>query len=343
MDLHPEGLSSGGYVFVDMSHKKKTRPGRKKTKGASGLEKATPAKGPVIVFHNSLFLENGGAGISSDDPNTVVMGSGNVFKGNKGGGIAIKTTPPMEQKAPEPEPPPVVQEQPLPEPAPTVQKEESSPSVPNVDAKEEFSPPAPEGEPKRGLLRTFWDWAAKWNWATIFLSGALSAMSRTGESILAMLCILIAAFGVASKIAHWPGRKGSSKREQLGWKSLGIAVVLAGLALFETITALNTAKDNSWSNIPRIWAYLQGRDTSTTAKTEPTPTPQTKIESAKPEPFDYDRLRKEIAKIIPPSTPSTDPDLELLARAESAYKEVGTLLTSAEPKVKQWLAMKETR
>ncbi len=66
-----------------------------------------------------------------------------------------------------------------------------------------------------------------------------------------------------------------------------------------------------------------------------------KIEPAKPAVIDYEKLGKEIARNVTPipSSPSVDPDLELLGRAESTHKELTTLLMGAEPKVKE--GMKE--
>jgi hypothetical protein len=66
--------------------KKKNRKDRPKKKRPSALGQGLPP-GPRIISKGSLYLDNGGAGISTHNPNMVISSEGDVFRGNKKGGI----------------------------------------------------------------------------------------------------------------------------------------------------------------------------------------------------------------------------------------------------------------
>jgi hypothetical protein len=110
----------------------------------------------------------------------------------------------------------------------------------------------------RMLARSFWDWGASWNWWAILISGALGAMPRIGEYGLSICLILIAAFGITSKLAHWPGRDGSSKSERRVWKAGGMLLVFTGFVYMVAVTTINAVKDDSWSNLPKLVAFAKG-------------------------------------------------------------------------------------
>ncbi len=65
--------------------KRKDRMNRGTAKGPSGAD--NKPRGPMIVSCGSSYVNNGGAGISTNNPNATISSTGDFFKGNKKGGI----------------------------------------------------------------------------------------------------------------------------------------------------------------------------------------------------------------------------------------------------------------
>jgi hypothetical protein len=103
----------------------------------------------------------------------------------------------------------------------------------------------------------FWDWAATWNWWAILVSGALGGILRIGEYAVTIALISIAALGISSKIIHSTGMHGASPAERRFYKGVGLLAVLLGFIYLAGVSTLNAVKDNSWSNLPHLWAYAQ--------------------------------------------------------------------------------------
>lgn len=102
----------------------------------------------------------------------------------------------------------------------------------------------------------FWDWAATWNWYALLVSGGLGAMLRIGEYAITMLLLSIAAFGLGSKLVHSQGMREASRAERGILKGIGLLIVVLGFVYLSVATTASAVKDGSWSNLPRLWAFV---------------------------------------------------------------------------------------
>lgn len=104
---------------------------------------------------------------------------------------------------------------------------------------------------------TFWHWAATWNWFSIAVSGGLGAMVRIGEYAFTVTLLSIAAFGAISKVVHSNKMQDLSILERRSIKTAGILALIVAFGYMVAVATLNSMRENSWSNLPRIIAYAQ--------------------------------------------------------------------------------------